>query len=79
MGFPFVPMICHLEGLFMSLLAIHVWCLEKFIFKSFACLRIRLLLLFNKEWKLQAEQPGKKKERKVIPVRKEEVRGSVCR
>ena len=28
---------------------------------------------------LQAEQPGKKKERKVIPVRKEEVRGSVCR
>ena len=55
-------MICHLEGLFMSLLAIHVWCLEKFIFKSFACLRIRLLLLFNKEWKLQAEQPGKKKE-----------------
>ena len=44
-GFPFLPMICDVEGLFMSLLAIRVWCLEKFffffekfIFKSFTCL-----------------------------------------
>ena len=86
MGFPFLPMICDVEGLFMSLLAIRVWCLEKFFFflrnlyssPSPVCLRIRLLLLFNREWKLQAEQPGKKKERKVIQIREEEVKGSIC-
>lgn len=38
MEFPLLPMICSVEGLFMSLLAIRVLCLEKFIFKSFTCL-----------------------------------------
>ena len=79
MGFPFLPMICDVEGLFMSLLAIRVWCLEKFFFflrnlyssPSPVCLRIRLLLLFNKEWKLrQNSQARKKKEKSSRSERK---------
>lgn len=64
MGFPFLPMICDLEGLFMSLLAIHVWCLEKFIFKSFACLRIRLFYSTRSGSSRQNSRARKRKKKK---------------
>ena len=67
-GFPFLPMICDLEGLFMSLLAIHVWC------KSFACLRIRLFYSTRSGSSRQNSRARKRKKKKKKASRSERKR-----